>query len=193
MRRKIFCRCVIFYIKIQNVMHQAVQGGSVIQTYCTKPMGTINAWRSPNEKMFLFCGSFTDAISNLNCTAMNEDNCCAIKCLYCFKAKITYLISWHSHLVSKYTSFNDSPKPWCPVEDFISYSMQPILHPYQYQKWIHLMHNLASEMHVWNLQWMVFWLQKPLTKRSVTQQVGSSTSVSDLYLWGACFKSWPRH
>ena len=71
-------------------MHQVVQGDSVIQTYCTKSMGTINAWSS-NEQMFLFCGSFNDAVSNR--TAMNEDNCCAITRLYCFKAKITHLIS----------------------------------------------------------------------------------------------------
>lgn len=56
-----------------------------------------NASGCSNEQMFLFCGSFNDAISNLNCTEMNEDNCYAIKCLYCFRAKITYLISWHSH------------------------------------------------------------------------------------------------
>lgn len=46
-------------------MHQAVQGDSVIQTYCTKTMGIINAWRSSNEQMFLFCDSLNDVVSNL--------------------------------------------------------------------------------------------------------------------------------
>lgn len=63
-------------------MHQAVQEDSVIQTYCTKPMGTINAGRSSNEQVFLFCGSFNDAVRFLNCKALNEDNCTAVKCLY---------------------------------------------------------------------------------------------------------------
>ena len=74
-------------------MHQAVQEDSVIQTHCTKSMGTIKAGRSSNEQVFLFCGSLNDALSNLNCKALNEDTCIAVKCLSCFTAKITYIIS----------------------------------------------------------------------------------------------------
>jgi hypothetical protein len=66
---------------------------------------------STGTNVFLFYGSFNDAISKLNCTALNKDKCFAIKCIYCFTAKISYIISLYGHLVSQSTSFNGLPKP----------------------------------------------------------------------------------